>query len=62
MPNSGGGYYDDNGQWQRLKFCFVSCGAACTCMPPGGLFYSAAQDKRETKNATSAPTVPAEPK
>lgn len=40
------GYYDDNGEWQRSKFCFVSCGAACTCMPPLGAFYSAAHDKR----------------
>lgn len=41
------GYYDDNGEWQRTKFCFVSCGAACTCMPPGGQFYSAEHDKRK---------------
>src|SRR5690348_11489670 len=42
------GYYDDNGEWQRTKFCFVSCGAACTCGPPGGLYYSAAHDKRRS--------------
>lgn len=46
MPHFPDGYYDDNGDWQRSKFCFVSCGVACTCMPPFGAFYSAAHDKR----------------
>lgn len=39
------GYYDEEGWWQRTKFCFVSCGARCTCMPPAG-YYNAAYDKR----------------
>lgn len=46
MPHFPDGYYDDNGDWQRTKFCVVSCGAECTCMPPFGAFYSAAHDKR----------------
>lgn len=48
------GYYDENGNWQRTKFCFVSCGQRCDCLPPGGLHYSAAHDKRlkATKEAT----------
>lgn len=46
------GYYDDNGDWQRSKFCFVSCGDACTCMPPFGVHYSAAHDKRLARIAT----------
>jgi hypothetical protein len=42
------GYYDNHGEWQRTKFCFVSCGSNCTCMPPMGQFYSKAHDKRLT--------------
>ena len=45
-PDFPDGYYDDNGEWQRTKFCHVSCGTECTCMPPFGAFYSAAHDKR----------------
>jgi len=45
FPDTSGGYYDDTGHWQRLKYCFVSCGAACTCMPPGGLDYNPLHDK-----------------
>lgn len=45
-PTYMNGYYDDNGCWQRTKFCFVSCGERCDCMAPGGLYYSAAHDKR----------------
>lgn len=45
MPQLGDGYYDDTGNWQRTKFCFVQC-QHCTCQAPGGLFYSAAHDKR----------------
>lgn len=34
-PNLGrGGYYDKNGNWVRLKYCFISCGEQCDCMPP----------------------------
>jgi len=32
------GYYDENGRWQRTKFCFVYCGERCTCMPRGPLY------------------------
>lgn len=46
MPTIPDGYYDDNGEWQRTKFCHVSCGAECTCMPPFGAFYSPTHDKR----------------
>jgi hypothetical protein len=46
MPRSADGYYDDNGEWQRTKYCFVSCGAQCTCGPPGGIWYSAVHDRR----------------
>ena len=46
FPNRLDGYYDDEGNWQRTKYCFVSCGERCTCMPPGNLHYSVAHDKR----------------
>lgn len=46
FPTHADGYYDDTGQWQRTKFCFTSCGARCTCLPPNGQSYSAAHDKR----------------
>lgn len=49
-PGLGDGYYDDEGQWQRNKFCFVDCGEACTCGPPGGLYYSPSHDKRISVN------------
>lgn len=50
------GHYDDNGSWQRTKFCFVSCGARCDCGPPGGLYYSAAHDKRIQQSKEGAAT------
>jgi hypothetical protein len=46
---SDGGHYDDRGNWQRTKFCFVSCGDRCTCTPPLGQYYSAAHDKSKEK-------------
>lgn len=44
---SGGfdGYYNDHGIWIRTKFCLVSCGDRCTCMPPGNRYYSREHDK-----------------
>ena len=42
-PNFDGGY-DENGHWQRTKFCFISCGKRCTCRPPFGMWYSMAHD------------------
>lgn len=31
QPN---GYYNDNGQWVRLKHCFIQCPPErCDCMP-----------------------------
>lgn len=48
MNQLGDGYYDDSGNWQRTKFCFVQC-QHCTCGPPGNLYYSAAHDKRQPK-------------
>ena len=52
-----GGHYDEEGNWQRLKFCFVSCGSRCTCRPPGGIYYSAAHDmrKKSVEEATTGP-------
>lgn len=49
------GYYDENGDWQRTKFCFVSCGDRCTCKPPGGIWHinrsvEAVKEKEEKKN------------
>lgn len=31
------GYYDDDGQWQRLKLCNFPC-QNCTCQPPMGVY------------------------
>jgi hypothetical protein len=36
FPN---GYYDDNGNWRRSKFCFAYCGDACDCGPPDGQWH-----------------------
>lgn len=54
LPQLQNGYYDDTGNWQRTKFCFVQC-QHCTCGPPGGLYYNTAHDKRlkEKKDADS---------
>jgi hypothetical protein len=41
----GNGYYDENGQWNRTKYCLVYCGASCDCGPPNGLNYSPEHDK-----------------
>lgn len=49
-----GGYYDEQGEWQRSKFCFVDCGDRCICRPPGGLWYDAGRDKRITDQASSS--------
>jgi len=38
MFDSRDGHYDEKGTWQRTKFCFVDCGARCTCSPPGGVY------------------------
>lgn len=50
MPD---GYYDDKGEWQRTKFCFVYCQERCTCGPPMGAHYSEAHDKRILKPVRS---------
>lgn len=60
MPQAADGHYDERGNWQRTKFCFISCGAACTCGPPMGLWYSAAHDKAMEK-ATPEPAAPPAP-
>lgn len=39
------GYYDDNGNWQKTKYCFQAC-THCNCRPPGNLWYNKAYDKR----------------
>jgi hypothetical protein len=49
IGGSWGGYYDETGNWQQMKHCFMSCGANCDCQPPGGLYYSAAHDKRRAQ-------------
>jgi len=46
FPMHRNGHYDDDGIWQRTKFCFVYCGERCDCGPPNGQHYSAAHDKR----------------
>ena len=44
------GYYDDDDKWVRTKLCFVDCGDACTCRPPGGVFNRKAKLMDEDKN------------
>ena len=39
LTSSHDGYYDENGYWKRTKFCFVSCGDRCTCLPPNGQWH-----------------------
>jgi hypothetical protein len=39
------GHYDDQGRWQRTKFCFRSCGHRCDCGPPGNRWYDEKFDK-----------------
>ncbi len=53
------GHYDDEGMWQRAKFCFIDCGASCTCKPPSGQYYSEAHDRRKQVVSTEAP-IPGE--
>lgn len=53
------GYYDENGNWQRTKFCFMAC-RHCDCMPPSGLHYSAAHDKRLKKLDPTSDVKPIE--
>jgi hypothetical protein len=38
------GHYDENGRWQRTKFCLMSCGSACDCGPPHGIWYNPKYD------------------
>jgi len=52
------GYYDEEGNWQRTKFCFVDCGENCTCQPPMGLHYSRAHDKRQVPEPALGDTNP----
>ena len=47
VPQTLFGYYDENGIWQRQKFCTVSCGALCDCMPPNGQFVLTGADLEE---------------
>jgi hypothetical protein len=54
-PNHSGGYYDDEGNWQRRKYCFRDCGERCTCKPPNGRYYSEAHDKRKNPDPPEAP-------
>jgi len=45
-PNPFNGYYDENGTWQRVKYCFVYCGPDwCDCGPPNGIYQI---EKEET--------------
>lgn len=43
LPN---GMYDENGNWQSSKKCFVHCGDRCDCGPPMGIYYDRSKDKR----------------
>lgn len=54
------GYYDEKGHWQRTKFCFLPCGASCTCGPPNGQWTIPVEKNNEdednqmtTRNAQS---------
>ena len=58
MMRTNDGYYDDNGRWQRTKFCFVSCGDRCTCGPPMGLHYNPMFDKSKDKKPEAKPDDP----
>lgn len=60
LPDHGGGYYDETGHWQRLKFCFVQC-AHCTCQPPGGLDYNVLYDKSKELPKRGGPSSEGEP-
>ena len=51
------GYYDGSGWWQRTKYCFISCGEACTCSPPLGQYYSPAHDKRSADERARDPML-----
>lgn len=33
-----GGYYNETGMWIQTKYCFTSCGDACDCQPPNGVY------------------------
>ena len=45
-----GGYYDDEGNWKRMKFCFMYCGKdRCDCGPPGGRYHDSGQIKSKNK-------------
>lgn len=42
-----GGYYNEQGNWVRTKFCFMSCGESCDCMPPGGIWHIGTENMYE---------------
>ena len=45
-----GGYYNDEGHWIRLKYCFIYCGPTkCNCGPPDGKYYNPNYDLRLQK-------------
>jgi hypothetical protein len=45
-PRHPDGYYDEDGHWQRTKFCFTDCGENCTCSPPSGAFFKPPEETR----------------
>lgn len=55
------GYYDDEGRWQRTKYCFMYCGERCDCGPPFGQRYSVAHDKRVSTKPDDASRTPTQP-
>lgn len=53
------GQYDEQGNWQRNKHCFVYCGERCDCGPPFGTHYSPIHDRRPAAPAeTPKPALP----
>lgn len=49
MPRQRDGFYDDQGNWQRTKFCFVDCGDRCTCKPPLGIWRADSAPKNSLR-------------
>lgn len=45
------GHYDENGDWQREKYCFVSCEERCTCTPPNGIWHIDVTEKDDDENS-----------
>jgi hypothetical protein len=57
QDNSLNGYYDDKGHWHSFKKCFMWCGSSCDCLPPDGMYYDPAKDKRKKEADYELDTV-----